>query len=45
MSNPQDEQPARDIRQVLDKIGKKQPGREGVFGIFVSSHDLIHRIG
>jgi len=45
MSRPQDEQLARDIRQVLDKIGKKQPGPEGVFGTFVSSHDLIHRIG
>lgn len=45
MSKPQDEQLARDIRQVLDEIGKKQPGREGAFGTFVSSHDLIHRIG
>jgi predicted nucleotidyltransferase len=45
MSRPQDEQLARDIRGVLDGLGKKQPGREGVFGTFVSSHDLIHRIG
>lgn len=45
MSRPQDEQVARDIRQVLNGLGKKQPGREGVFGTFVSSHDLIHRIG
>ncbi|MHB8304159.1 MAG: nucleotidyltransferase domain-containing protein [Acidobacteriaceae bacterium] len=45
MSRPQDEQLARDIRQVLDGMGEKQPGREGVFGTLVSSHDLIHRIG
>lgn len=45
ISRPQDEQLARDIRQALDQIKKKQPGREGVFGTFVSSHDLIHRIG
>jgi len=45
ISRPQDEQLAKDIRYVLDEIGKKQPGREGVFGNLVSSHDLIHRIG
>ncbi len=45
MSHPQDEQLARDIRIALEKINKKQPGREGVFGTLVSSHDLIHRIG
>ena len=45
MSRPQDEQVARNIRSVLDAIGKKQPGREGVFGTLASSHDLIHRIG
>lgn len=43
MSRPQDEQLARDIRQALRE--RKQPGPEGVFGTFVSSHDLIHRIG
>jgi predicted nucleotidyltransferase len=45
MSRPQDEQLARDVRQVLEGIDKKQPGREGVFGTLVSSHDLIHLIG
>lgn len=45
MSRPQDEELARDVRQVLNRIGKKQPGPEGVFGTLVSSHDLIHRIG
>src|SRR5271170_6128999 len=45
MSRPQDEQLARDIRLTLDLIKKNQPGREGVFGTLVSSHDLIHRIG
>jgi predicted nucleotidyltransferase len=45
ISRPQDDQLARDIRQVLEAIKKKQPGREGVFGTLVSSHDLIHRIG
>ena len=45
VSRPQDEQLARDIRGVLERINKKQPGPEGVFGTFVSSHDLIHHIG
>jgi predicted nucleotidyltransferase len=45
MSRPQDEQLARDVREALDEIGKKQPGPEGTFGKLVSSHDLIHRIG
>jgi hypothetical protein len=45
MSRPQDEQLARDIRLTLEGINKTQPGREGVFGTLVSSHDLIHRIG
>jgi predicted nucleotidyltransferase len=45
VSRPQDEQLARDIRNVLEGLGKKQPGREGVFGTLASSHDLIHRIG
>lgn len=45
ISRPQDEQLARDIREVLDDLQKKQPGPEGVFGKLASSHDLIHRIG
>jgi predicted nucleotidyltransferase len=45
MSKPQDEKLTCDIRKTLDELKKKQPGREGVFGTFVSSHDLIHRIG
>jgi predicted nucleotidyltransferase len=45
MSRPQDEHLNRDIRKALDDLHKKQPGREGVFGSFVSSHDLVHRIG
>ena len=45
MSRPQDEQLARDIRSALEALERKQPGPEGVFGTFVSSHDLIHRIG
>src|SRR5260370_39243086 len=45
MSRPQDEQLARDIRLVLEGIKKKRPGREGVLGTLVSSHDRIRRIG
>lgn len=45
ISRPEDEQLAREIRQVLDGLEKKQPGPEGIFGTLVSSHDLIHRIG
>jgi predicted nucleotidyltransferase len=44
-SRPQDQQVSRDIRRVLSGLGKKQPGPEGFFGTFVSSHDLIHHIG
>ena len=45
MSHPQDEQLVPAVRSVLDALGKKQPGPEGVFGKLASSHDLIHRIG
>ncbi len=29
----------------INEVKVKQPGREGVFGTIVSSHDLVHRIG
>jgi predicted nucleotidyltransferase len=45
ISRPQDEDLAREIRQVLQEMKMKQPGPEGVFGTLASSHDLIHRIG
>jgi predicted nucleotidyltransferase len=45
MSHPQDEKLAQDIRAALDEAKRKQPGREGVFGRPISSHDLIHNIG
>jgi hypothetical protein len=36
---------AQAIRKRLVDLDWKPPGREGVFGNLVSSHDLIHRIG
>jgi predicted nucleotidyltransferase len=45
ISHPQDEKLAQDIRAALTAAHRKQPGREGVFGTPISSHDLIHRIG
>ena len=34
-----------DIQKTVRRLAVKPPGREGTFGTFVSSHDLIHRIG
>jgi predicted nucleotidyltransferase len=34
-----------DVRKKINEVAKKSVGREGTFGDFVSSHDLIHRIG
>lgn len=34
-----------DVRKKINDVAKKSVGREGTFGEFVSSHDLIHRIG
>jgi predicted nucleotidyltransferase len=34
-----------DIQKKVQSLAMKQPGREGTFGTFVSSHDLIHKIG
>lgn len=35
----------QDVRKKINEVAKKSVGREGTFGDFVSSHDLIHRIG
>jgi predicted nucleotidyltransferase len=45
ISHPQHLDDAQAIRKRLDELERKQPGREGVFGTIVSSHDLIHYIG
>jgi hypothetical protein len=34
-----------DVRKKIKDVAKKSVGREGTFGDFVFSHDLIHRIG
>src|SRR3984885_15073390 len=34
-----------DVRKKIDEVAKKSVGREGTFGDFVFSHDLMHRIG
>jgi predicted nucleotidyltransferase len=45
ISQPEHLNVAQAIRKKLDALKRKQPGREGVFGTIVSSHDLIHHIG
>jgi predicted nucleotidyltransferase len=35
----------RQIRQTIDKLEKRRPGREGTFGGFAISHEILHRIG
>ena len=36
---------ARKIKEAVDKIAEKQPGREGTFGNMAFSHEIIHQIG
>ena len=36
---------AQRVRDVIDKLDQKRPGREGVFGTMAVSHDLVHQIG
>jgi predicted nucleotidyltransferase len=45
VSDPGDLGVTHQIRAKLDELKRKQPGREGVFGSLVSSHDLVHHIG
>lgn len=50
ISHPEHLKVAFAIRKTLsemkiNEVKVKQPGREGVFGTIVSSHDLVHRIG
>jgi predicted nucleotidyltransferase len=45
ISQPEHLKVAQAIRQKLDELKRRQPGREGVFGTIASSHDLIHHIG
>lgn len=35
----------RAVEQALSPLGYKPPGREGIFGDMVFSHDLVHNIG
>lgn len=34
-----------EVRQILLENGYIKPGSSGIFGTFVGSHDLVHRIG
>lgn len=45
ISRPEHAEVSNAVRRTLDRLKRKQPGREGMFGTFASSHDLIHRIG
>jgi predicted nucleotidyltransferase len=36
---------AHDIEAELQKLGMKEPSREGAFGAMTFSHDLVHQIG
>ena len=45
VSEPEHLKVAHQVRKKLDELGRKQPGREGIFGTIASSHDLVHHIG
>ncbi len=45
VSAPEHLDTAHQIRRKLEELGRKQPGREGVFGTISSSHDIVHHIG
>jgi hypothetical protein len=44
-SVPEHKQQEREIERILAANGFIEPGRSGVFGKMVGSHDLVHRIG
>ncbi len=45
ISFPEDLETSFSVRKALDRLERKQPGREGIFGTIVSSHNLVHNIG
>lgn len=44
-ASPRHHDVALDIKDALDALEQKEPGREGTFGGLAISHDLLHRIG
>lgn len=44
-SSPEHKEQEREIERTLESSGHIEPGRSGVFGKMVGSHDLIHNIG
>ncbi|MDA1314982.1 MAG: nucleotidyltransferase domain-containing protein [Acidobacteria bacterium] len=44
-ASPSHEDEQHNIAAELGKLGLVQPGRSGVFGCMVGSHDLVHKIG
>jgi predicted nucleotidyltransferase len=45
IANPNHHTLFLDARQKIQETAAKQVGAEGTFGTFISSHDLIHKIG
>jgi predicted nucleotidyltransferase len=45
ITRPEHVEVANEVRNTLDHLDRKQPGREGTFGTLASSHDLVHHIG
>jgi predicted nucleotidyltransferase len=45
IANPKHLDLAQGIRDILQSLGAKQPGPEGIFGNMAFSHDIVHQIG
>jgi predicted nucleotidyltransferase len=45
IANPKHLDLAHQIRELLNRLGARQPGPEGIFGNMAFSHDIIHQIG
>lgn len=45
IANPKHLDLAQRVRDVVQSLGAKQPGPEGIFGNMAFSHDIVHQIG
>src|SRR5215469_13933793 len=45
IANPKHLDLAHRVRDVLQSLGAKQPGPEGIFGNMAFSHEIVHQIG
>jgi hypothetical protein len=45
VADPKHLDTAKQVRQLVESFGAKEPGREGIFGNMAFSHPIIHQIG